>query len=205
MIVEQGLDDQGDYFEFGVYRGFTFWYAQSYMRQLGNHSMKFVGLDSFAGLPHVDGSDAYKGDFYGGQFCAELDYVRKMLDRHGVDWNRTILVAGFYEDTLTPSLKEKYGLSKAVLTLIDCDLYASSSEALRFIADMLLDGSIIIFDDWNAFDSDDDRGERRAFREFLAAHPEWLSEPLFAYGSYGQVFQVRSSKALVYCPESSRC
>ena len=43
-------------------------------------------------------------------------------------------------------------------------------------------------DDWNAFDSDENRGQRRAFREFLGLMPACRAEPWFNYGSYGQVF-----------------
>jgi hypothetical protein len=42
---------RGDYYEFGLYQGYTFWYAQKVMQEAGNVSMRFVGLDSFEGLP----------------------------------------------------------------------------------------------------------------------------------------------------------
>ena len=196
MAAESGLAMRGDYYEFGIYRGFTFWTAQRVMTELGNESMRFIGLDSFAGLPAVRGLDAYKGDFFKGQFSSSDKYVRAMLDEHGVDWNRTVLVPGFYEETLVPELHREQNLRPAAVVLVDCDLYESASRVLRFLADGLLqDGTILIFDDWNAFDSDDDRGERRAYREFCAAHPEWKSESLFAYGSYGQVFRLRTTGA----------
>ena len=193
-VHETGLTLQGDYYEFGIYRGYTFWYAQKTMTELGNQQMRFIGLDSFAGLPEVQGVDAYKGDFSARQYSASSEYVRKMLDAHGVDWDRTLLIPGFYEDTLSPTLKTTHNLQAAAVAVIDCDLYESASQVLRFLADDLLrDGTILVMDDWNAFDGDDDRGERLAFKEFLHAHPQWTAENLFSYGSYGQVFRLRAA------------
>ena len=194
IAVKQGLASRGDYFEFGVYRGFTFWHAQNVVTKLGNDSMRFFGLDSFCGLPTPKGIDEYKGDFYTAQYRADLAYVREMLDRHGVDWDRTFLIPGYYKDTLTVGLRKRHGLSKAAVVLIDSDLYQSASQALDFVGQLLMDGSIIVFDDWNAFDRDDQRGERRAFREFLEARPQWGAVSLFSYGAYGQAFTVHVSK-----------
>ena len=194
LAHETGLAQQGDYYEFGIYRGYTFWHAQKIMTALGNKQMRFIGLDSFAGLPEVHGVDSYKGDFSAHQYSASSDYVRKMLDEHGVDWNRTLLIPGFYEDTLSPNLKTMHNLRPAAVAVIDCDLYESSSQVLRFLSnDLLVEGTILVFDDWNAFDGDDNRGERLAFREFLKAHPQWIAEDLFSYGSYGQVFRLHST------------
>ena len=70
-------------------------------------------------------------------------------------------------------------------------LYESTVEVLAFVQHMLVDGSILLFDDWNAFDMDANRGERRAFREFSERNPQWEAERLFSYGVYGQVFALR--------------
>ena len=185
-----GLLDRGDYYEFGIYRGFTFRFAQAVANRLGNRTMRFIGLDSFQGLPEIRGVDRYKGDFARGQFNADIGYIRSILSRQGVDWNRTILVPGYFESSLTASLKVEHDLRPTAVVLVDCDPYESAKLVLFFLADLLIDGSIILFDDLNTFDSDDDRGERRALREFLHAHPRWSASPLYSYGRYGQVFRM---------------
>jgi hypothetical protein len=190
IVGAQGLADRGDYYEFGIFRGYTLWYAQQLMNRLGYRSMRVVGFDSFEGLPEVSGVDDYKGDFSKGQYAASLAYVRDQLTKHGVDWQRTILVPGYFEATLNAELKRELALRPAATVLIDCDLYESARLALGFIGDLLLDGAIVIFDDWNAFDRDDDRGERRAFREFLAGRPDIAAEALFDYGTHGKAFRV---------------
>jgi len=190
MVTGTGLAEKGDYYEFGIYRGYTLWHAQQVMKRLGNSTMRVVGFDSFQGFPEVQGVDAYKGDFSEGQFAAGLEYVRGMLTEHGIDWERTILVPGFFQDSLSDETKRKHAMKPAAVVLIDCVLYESTKLALAWLCDLLVDGSILVFDDWNAFDRDEDRGERRAFREFLAAHPEWEATELFDYGVYGKAFRV---------------
>ena len=56
---------------------------------------------------------------------------------------------------------------------------------------MILDKTIILFDDWNCFNKDNERGQRKAFDEFLDKNGELFHvEEFFEYGLYGQVFIV---------------
>ena len=157
--------------------------------------MRFFGFDSFAGLPEIGEIDRSENDaFYRGQYaCSKQDVVRN-LDSKGVDWRRTFLVEGYYADTLNPALKARHGLQGAGIVLVDCDLYESTAQVLEFIEDLLRDGTIVMFDDWNCFEGDDDRGQRRAMREFLSRHAGWWMENFFSYGIYGQVFVTRVSR-----------
>jgi O-methyltransferase len=191
IAMNTGVVTGGDYYEFGLYQGYTFWYAQKVVRDAGIASMRFVGLDSFEGLPQPQELDDYKGDFTRGQYRASLHRVQKKLTKHGMDWSPTLLVPGYFDDTLGPDLKSEHQLRPAAVAVIDCDLYSSARAVLTFLADLLLDDTILVFDDWNAFDRDDTRGERRAFREFLEDHPQWEAVPLFSYGKFGQVFSMQ--------------
>ena len=114
--------------------------------------------------------------------------MERNLDAQGVDWDRTFLIEGFFRDSLTAETRERYGMKRVALALIDCDLYESTSQVLDFLAPMVDEGTILMLDDWNAFDADDHKGQRRAFREFLATSRKLSAEPRFAYGHYGQVF-----------------
>jgi O-methyltransferase len=196
MAMDTGIATRGDYYEFGLYQGYTFYHAQKVVREAGNVSMHFIGLDSFEGLPQPQEADEYKGDFAKGQYRATLERVQDKLTKRGVDWRRTILVPGYFADTLTPELKSTHQLRPAAMAVIDCDLYSSARAVLTFLADLLLDGTIAVFDDWNAFDRDNSRGERRALREFLQDHPEWEAVPLFSYGKFGQVFSMQQRIAV---------
>ena len=187
--VESGIAGRGDYYEFGVFKGYTFWQAQLAARELGIEQMRFFGFDSFEGLPQVHGVDDMEdGPFYEGQFAWSLERVKKELDKRGTDWERCSLIKGYFETTLSESTRSQYDMGKASVVMMDCDLYESASVALEFLKDMLVDGAILIMDDWNAFDSDESRGERLALAEFIQTNPNWVAEPWFEYGLYGQVF-----------------
>jgi hypothetical protein len=192
--VEFGTAYCGDYYEFGVFQGRSFWHAQMTAAKHCLSAMRFYGFDSFKGLPVTTGNDESEDDdFYQGQYACSIDQVIANLNSKGVDWNRTFLIEGFYEQSLNEKTKGKFTMDKAAVALIDCDLYASAAQALSFLESMLIDNSILIFDDWNCYNADDQRGERRAFREFLEKNRQYRAAELFSYGSYGQVFLVRVS------------
>lgn len=182
-----------DYYEFGIFKGYSFWWAQKIARQLNvQHDMRFYGFDSFEGLPEVTGPDkTRRKDFYKGQYACSYQTVCKELERAGVDWNRTKLIRGFFNESLTPQLREKLGMRPAAIALIDCDLYASTVDVLRFIEPLITTNSILVFDDWNCFNADNERGQRKAFTEFISQHAKLEVKPLFEYGSWGQAFRIR--------------
>src|SRR5688572_1942537 len=82
--VEAKTTQQGDYYEFGVFKGHTFLHAQLAARELGLDGMRFFGFDSFQGLPPARGVDLTKEEhFYAGQFACSLDRVKNELTRRG--------------------------------------------------------------------------------------------------------------------------
>jgi hypothetical protein len=194
--VESGIADRGDYYEFGVFKGGSFWQAQLAAQDFGIEKMRFFGFDSFEGLPQVRGVDDIEdGPFYGGQYAWPLELVKKELDKRGTDWERCFLIKGSFETTLSEGTRSQYEMRKASVVLIDCDLYESTAVALEFLKDKFVDGAILIMDDWNAFGLDVSRGERLALAEFTRANPNWVAEPWFPYGLYGQVFVMHRSSA----------
>jgi O-methyltransferase len=186
----------GDYYEFGLYAGFTFYHAQQEAKRLNLDYMNFWGFDSFCGLPEVDELDAIgiAGIFSTGAYACDEETVRKLLNQFVVDWGRTHLIAGWYDDTLTDVLAIEKGMKQASVILVDCDLYQSTVPVLKFIEPLVQSGTVILFDDWNCF-GDSDKGERRAFREFLEAHPKWNAEEFFSFGWHGQSFIMHRKEA----------
>jgi hypothetical protein len=61
---------------------------------------------------------------------------------------------------------------------------------LDFIKDYLVEGSILLFDDYNQFREDDESGERRALIEFEKRNPTFRKEHLFDFGWEGAAFRV---------------
>jgi hypothetical protein len=180
----------GDYYEFGLFRGYTLWHAQQSADRIGLRSMRFFGFDSFDGLPEVEGSDRRAGIFVSGDYRCTREDVEQNLTGHGFDWARCVLVEGYFDQSLNDSVKREHRMGPAALVMIDCDLYQSTVPVLDFLADLLQDGSILLFDDWTCF-SNEDQGEPRAFREFLARHPEWTADVLMDFPRYGRAFTMR--------------
>lgn len=162
---------EGDYFEFGVYTGKTFMAAY----HLAKHrlpGMHFYAFDSFQGLPESERANA--GDFQQfekGQFAASEEIFRRNLKKRGVDTRRVHVVAGWYKDTLNENTKKTLPVKKAAIVYVDCDLYESTVSALDFVSSYLEDGTLLLFDDWFTHRGHPDRGEQRAFREWLGRNP----------------------------------
>lgn len=171
----------GDYLEFGVFKGASLLHAQKVADQLGLDEMRFIGFDSFQGLPPQP--DQLKEMFYEGQYSCAEQQVRAWLSQHGADWKRLTLVPGFYEDALTSQKKNELRLTKCAVAMLDCDIYSSTKVALTWIDDIVEPGSIVIFDDWNAY-GDDERswldGQRKAMREHQRTS-RWVFNELFRY------------------------
>lgn len=178
---------KGGYYEFGLYRGYTLWFAQRAADKVGLEDMRFHGFDSFEGLPEVLGIDASTGEFETGDYACSRADVNRFLDTWGFDWSRSDLTAGLFAE-LDPSARPD---EPASVVLIDCDLYASAVPVLAYLAPRLQDGSILLFDDWNCFGGSAELGEQRAFSEFMAVHPEWRAEILFDVDWHGRAIQLR--------------
>jgi len=181
---------EGDYLEFGVYRGHSFVAAyraiteafrQRISQEAGGASaeqqgrrrrlweqMRFFAFDSFEGLPELRGIDLETEDFAGGQYAASKDeFIRSVTDA-GVPLEKVVTLPGWFRDTTRPEVFDSNALRKASIVWIDGDLYESARDALHGITPLLQDGTVLIFDDWFAFRGNPDLGEQRAFREWAS-------------------------------------
>ena len=127
LAERHGRDNIGDYLEFGVYQGNSLCCMHRALVETGIESVRLFGFDSFEGLP--DSCDV-DGVWSPGQFRCDEEFTRALLDREGVNWDRTVLVRGFFADTLKPALLEQYALTRVGVIMIDSDLYTSAVEAL---------------------------------------------------------------------------
>jgi O-methyltransferase len=185
-LVADGVNEAGAYLEFGVYVGTSLLCMHRASIDAGMSRMRLVGFDSFEGLPaSADSEDG--GAFRRGWYRAGQDVVRDHLTRNGIDWDRTTLVPGWFEETLCPSLARELGIDRASVILIDCDVYPSARAALRFCAPLIRDRAVIVFDDWSAGRG---TGERRAFGEFMAEHAELEAYPVVAPHDDAAVFVI---------------
>ena len=94
--------------------------------------------------------------------------------------------------TISSTVRAQEDFLPISICLIDVDLYVSCVPVLEFIKDYWVEGSILLFDDYNHFGKDQESGERRALVEFEACHPTFRKEHLFDYGWEGVAFRVSS-------------
>jgi len=140
------LDDKL-FLEFGVMQGHSLVdFYNAYKTE--NIKGKFFGFDSFLGLPEEkndEHSPWATGKFSIGGIDGVLPEVMNNKDMTIVD--------GWFSDTLTDSVVEKFDGKKIGIVHIDCDIYTSTVEVLEFIIknDLLCDGSILLYDDWGAY------------------------------------------------------
>ncbi len=186
LKARHGHQGVGDYLEFGVYQGNSLIQAHRALAAEGLEHVRLFGFDSFAGLPQ---DAAQEGVWSPGQYRADVDFTRQRLAEHGVDPDRTVLVPGFFADTLTEELREEHGVEQAGVIMIDCDLYSSAKEALAFCKPLIGSEAVVLFDDWHA--AGEGRGEQRALAEFLEENPELEAEPFDSYNETSQAFVLK--------------
>lgn len=207
----------GDYLEFGVFRGSSFvtayhaittavrdWSsrerahmaysnkgrAEEAFLKVKRNEIRFFAFDSFQGLPEPRGVDKLSARFSRGRYDCTEEQFRQILTDNGVDLGEVIIVRGFYEDTLTDEAKKKHKLAAASIVMIDCDLYSSTKVVLDFIRDLIVEGTVLIFDDWFNFKANPNLGEQRACREWLEENPQFSLTPFARWGVTQQSFIV---------------
>lgn len=193
LLKDEGQTSFGDYYEFGLFRGYAFLKAYEYSKQLGINDISFYGFDSFQGLPETQGIDVADGRFFEGQFACSKKDVEKNLSENGMDMSKVALVEGFYEDSLTQELHGKHDFKPASVVLLDCDLYSSTVEALAWVNNYLQDGTILLFDDYFSFGDKDGLGQPKALQEFIEAHDSYSIEHLWRFSHNGNAFRLRIS------------
>ncbi len=166
--------------EFGVCRGDSLSWFHKYYSEF-NIPINFMGFDSFEGLPEETkdpNSVWHKGQFSTGGVIPEIG------SRPGVT-----LVKGWFSESLNSQAAENLG-SKIGIAHIDCDTYTSTLTCWDWMLsnDLLVDGSIIIYDDWGGYRQagcgEYEIGEAKAHKEIsekiqFEEVGSWVVDPRF--------------------------
>jgi O-methyltransferase len=163
------LQIPGDFVECGVWRGGASLLMAELLRQAGVSDRRVWLFDSFEGLPppaEIDGARAlaYPEDranpWYYDNCRAALEGVQGSVAALGLGpWTR--LVKGWFEASL-PVHRDRIG--PIALLRIDGDWHASVRCCLDNLYDQVVDGGLVILDDYYAWD-----GCAIATHEFLAS------------------------------------
>lgn len=156
---------------------------------------RLVGFDSFQGLPEASEDHAVweEGD------CARIhswhplfpegtpvtpQLTRDLFEACGLPAPE--IVDGLFDETLPEWVPEK--IPEVAVVHVDCDLYESTRTVLRALAPAFQEGTVLLFDDWYHYKGNPNRGEARAFHEFLDENPEWGANPYRTYATFCRAF-----------------
>lgn len=186
----------GDIVECGVFGGLSLaLFAKGATFDPQGLHRRIIGIDTFEGLPPATESHARwrTGD------CASMHAWHPLVrvgDAISIGTTRElfalcalappVLHKGLFADVLPRVVPSE--IPSIALLHVDCDLYESTRDALAGVAPALQDGAMLLFDDWFHYKGRPDRGEARAFGEFLDLHPEWQAVPWRVYGTFCQAF-----------------
>jgi len=145
-------------------------------------SAQFHALDTFAGMP-ANNEDENK--FQEGSFMTSLEGVSKTCSKAGLTESVVRFYKGFFIDHKEALQNNVRG--KAAIINIDCDLEQSTRDALEISRALIQTGTVILFDDYNCFNADRNRGQRKAFVDFRSK-TAFSFDPWFSYSFGGQAF-----------------
>lgn len=177
----------GDYAEFGSFGGYTFRLAWSAARLVG-YDCQMWAFDSFSGLPGgADARDEHPRWTEGTMATPVADF-HALCRKWGIPAGRYHVVPGFYSETL-PEPGSSPRPERIAFAHVDCDLYSSTIDVLRFVESRLGPGSVVAFDDYYCYSPDQPSGERLAVLEHLR-DSRWSLVPYIQYGWAGMSFVV---------------
>jgi len=139
-IKQTGL--KGDVVEFGTWQGLGLVILH---RLFDNKEMKFIGIDSFEGLP-VDSNFWRKGMFNN----TSLNYTIDNLKKYTGTTEQFHLIKGWFSDSIVKESLYKT-TNDVALVHLDADLGVSTTQALDVIRPYLVNRKkpiYFLFDDW---------------------------------------------------------
>ena len=150
----------GLWLEFGVWTGTSINLIAKIMRHLRLSKKPIYGFDSFEGLPE-DWAHPETGEIQAegkkGHFTMGGNFPAKESDN-------IVFVKGWFDETL-PNFVEQHPGPVALLH-IDSDLYSSAKTIFDNLADRIVPGTVIMFDEFYNYDGFEAH-EYKAFKEFV--------------------------------------
>lgn len=186
-------DTQGDYLEFGVFQGSSFSHSIRCCRKMEKFNTsvlntRFYGFDSFDGFGDLDEIDLHSF-FQDSNFETTLEATTKRVKKVAGDMEFK-LIPGYFNESLSGGAKSM-GIEKAKIVMIDCDTYSGAKEALDFCKPIVQQGTIFMLDDYFYYKGNKNKGEMRAFEEFIDSTGIEVRE-LSTYG-LGSIIYIVSS------------
>jgi predicted O-methyltransferase YrrM len=148
QLVRHASQKEGEIAEIGVYKGGT---GKLIARSCPDKEVHL--FDTFSGMPKTDASEDHhaEGDF----FDTSLESVQEFLK----ECTNVVFHPGFFPDTADAVRDRQF-----CFVYIDVDIYQSVKDSLEFFYDKLVQGGIIVIDDYEFVVCP---GVKKAIDEFL--------------------------------------
>jgi hypothetical protein len=199
----------GDICEFGVYTGRSlallsyhnsmYFENENTINKANIPDRKCYGFDSWDGLPEDNDNHPR---WVKGLFSKNHSYHPTIKNNAVVTTKEVI---NFFKELGLPSpnliqceytkLHLPTTIHQIALVHIDCDLYESTKNVLNLIKHKLVEGTIIMFDDWFNYKANPNKGEQKAFNEFLKDNTNIKVVEFLRYATFCKAFVVIDTKA----------
>ena len=132
---------EGDVIECGVYRGGSLFRFAKKLKDIHSDKVLF-GLDTFEGHPYSSKAEGtlHKKGFYKD---TSKDKINIYMRKRGL--GNFQLLKGKFKDMLPLLSKKKFCFAH-----LDCSLYESYRECIKFLLPRLSKGGVMMFDDYNS-------------------------------------------------------
>ena len=192
MFITAHDETYGSYLEFRIFTGSSFNFAMKVNKKIekifGKSNCDFFGFDSFKGFGKISEDDKHPR-FKDNIFSVDEKKILKNIQKCS-DGQKYEIIKGFFEDTIKNKDPNQYGIEKARVVMIDCDLKEATDLSLNFLKKILQKGTIIMFDDYIFYKGSEKKGEYAAFEEFKLNNPNIKFRPAFEYGYGSRAFIV---------------
>src|ERR1035438_10305050 len=129
----------GDLLEAGVWRGGMIIFTRAVLKAFQSTNRKIWAVDSFAGLPPIDGQkETFAWEL--GNMAVSLEEVQSNFARYGLLDDQVCFLKGYFCDTL-PDPR----IGKLAILRVDADLYSSTMDHLHALYPALSVGGYAVF------------------------------------------------------------
>ena len=155
---------EGDVIEFGVFKGFSGYLMRSLQKKINekNISNEFFLIDSFEGLSEIQDEDKVTNENFHqhkkGHFKVSLESVDSIFKK----FKNVNILKGWIPEIFNCLDKN----NKYKFVHLDVDLFQPTFDSLKYIFDKVVDGGVILTDD---FSSPSFPGNQKAWHKFFVS------------------------------------
>ncbi len=162
---------EGDYCEFGCFTGASLRHVIRLTSKSNFLNKKLIyGFDSFEGFP-----EEVHSQFKSENFITDYNQVKKLEEKGN---GRCRIIKGFFSESLERENIKK-DIKKISIAFVDCDLAVSSESVFDFIKERLVNGSVIMMDDFFNIDKNGNSIKREFIKRFE------LNNNVVLFSTYG--------------------